>query len=51
MPIIANAVTISAQEVPTFKSSPLITSKRTAWLPNLFPTVIRNCNSLSVVVL
>jgi hypothetical protein len=50
MPIIANAVAISAQEVLTFKASPLITLKMIESMPDLFPTVLTNRNPLQVVV-
>ena len=44
MPITVNALAISAQEVPTFKASPLTPSKRfqrIQWLPNLFLLFLR----------
>jgi hypothetical protein len=50
MPITANAVAISAQEVLTFKASPLTTSKTIESMPDLFPIVLTNRNSLQVVV-
>lgn len=50
MPITANAVAISAQEVLTFNASPLTTSKTIESMPDLFPTVLTNRNPLQVVV-
>jgi hypothetical protein len=51
MPITANAVAISAQEVLTFNASPLTTSKTIESMTDLFPTVLTNRNPLPVVVL